>query len=120
MTKQIKVLLDGIPVNSGRNGCDVCGEHHHGYAIFAILPDDVWVCEMCIAYPEVVEHADPIDEQLEAMAASLERQAAKTRALIGELKLPSRAEFDAAVDAARAGEREADEWADAHLDEALA
>jgi hypothetical protein len=112
MTVRVEIVGINWP-----HSCLLCGDQDAGH--FAILPDDVWVCELCTTYPYDDRDYFSLDERLEHRAAELERLAAKARALIGKkLKLPSHAEFRAALAAVQAEQRAADEWADAHFHEA--
>jgi hypothetical protein len=106
--KQVEIYSD-----DDGTSCRVCGwkRVHLAYC------DSVFVCERCIEHPELV------DEWLQKEAAEQEedaarhrREAARLRGLIGKLKLPSLAEFEAAVDAASAEDVESSL---AQLDEAV-
>ena len=69
--------------------CSVCGGYTEKVTVLA-RGHGLLVCETCLK-------AGNIDERIERHAAALEAMAAKTRALIGRLVVPSYAEWQAAI-----------------------
>jgi hypothetical protein len=71
--------------------CTVCGGCTEKVGVLAEGPGRIRVCEQCLKDGD-------IDGQLERTAASFERDAAATRALIGRLKVPSYEEWEQDMD----------------------
>ena len=74
-----------------RHPCNVCGWYTERVPVWA-RGHGLLVCEGCLE-----AGAGEIDERLERYAAALEATAAATRALIGQLVVPSYAEWQATV-----------------------
>jgi len=111
MTKQVEIYQD-----YWETYCTVCGTECGPVACL----DGVHVCEDCIAHPETVDaKLQERAAEIEAQAAERHMLAAKYRALIGKLELPSLADFRAAVDAVYAAEAAEEAWLDAHADAQL-
>jgi hypothetical protein len=81
--------------------CHVCGGCTEKVSVLAESECGLRVCEQCL-------EAGDIDARLEAYAASLERCAAETRALIGRLRVPSFAEYGRFNERVRIAERAAE------------
>jgi hypothetical protein len=94
--KQIEIKLERTDVFT-RWYCHVCGGCTGKVGVLAEGEDTingggvVRVCEQCL-------EAGDIDARLERRAAHLEACAAEARALIGNLKVPTFAEWEAEID----------------------